>query len=210
MLWLKLGITLIFGLTAIIFLCNYWVANENKNLLFTNIENIPENKVGLVLGTVKTLENGRLNLYFKYRIDAAEKLYKTGKVKYLIVSGDNSRHGYNEPEDMKKALIERGLPEKIIYEDFAGFRTLDSIVRAKEIFSQLSFTIISQQFHNERALFIAKRNGINAIAFNAEDVTHFSSLRVKIREYFARVRVVLDIYLLNSQPKLLGKKIKIN
>ena len=192
-----------------ILISDYWVEKSSKNFIYDDLKNIPYNKVGLVLGTIKELENGNINLYFKYRIDAAESLYKANKVKYLIVSGDNSRDGYNEPEDMKESLIKRGIPKDKIFSDFAGLRTLDSIVRANEIFEQTSFTVISQKFHNERAIFIAQRKDLKVIGFNAKDVNTFKSLKVKIREYLARVKVVLDIYILRTQPKFLGEKVKI-
>lgn len=192
-----------------ILISDYWVKQSSKKLIYDDLKRIPYNQVGLVLGTIKELENGNINLYFKYRIDAAEKLYKANKVKYLIVSGDNSRDGYNEPEDMKDSLIKRGIPEDKIFSDFAGLRTLDSIVRAKEIFDQSSFTVISQKFHNERAIFIAQRKGLDLVGFNAKDVNTFKSLKVKIREYLARVKVIIDIYITNTQPKFLGEKVKI-
>lgn len=202
--------SLILIITLIIFIPDYWVNASAKSSVFDNLEEIPQKKVGLVLGTIKTLEDGHLNLYFKYRIDAAEILYKSNKVAYLIVSGDNSRQGYNEPKDMKESLIERGIPKDKIFEDFAGFRTLDSVIRAKEIFDQQSYIIVSQKFHNQRAIFIAQRKGLDCIGFNAKDVNTFTSLKVKIREYLARVKVVLDIYILKTEPKFYGDKIIIN
>jgi len=202
-------IFLILLLLLIIFFSNYLVNKNSEKYLYNDVHNIPKNKVGLVLGTIKTLEDGHLNLYFKYRIDVAEEIFKAKKIDYLIVSGDNSREGYNEPKDMKNSLIERGVPKDKIFEDFAGFRTLDSIVRAKEIFNQESFIIISQEFHNQRAIFIAQKKGLNCTAFNAKDVNSLSSLKVKIREYLARVKVILDIYILNTKPKFYGDKIKI-
>jgi SanA protein len=93
--------------------------------------------------------------------------------------------------------------------DYAGFRTLDSVVRCREVFSEDSITIISQEFHNQRALFIANKSGVNAIAFNAQEVSKNYSLKTCIREYFARVKCVLDIYILHTDPKFLGEKIKI-
>lgn len=161
-----------------------------------------------MLGTSKTLKNGRKNLYFWYRIDAAERLYKSGKIQHIIVSGDNSRKDYNEPENMKLALIARGIPEERIYENFAGFRTLDSVVRAKEIFGQTSLIIISQKFHNERAIFLAQQKGITAYGYNAQDVPQNTGLKTKIREYFARVKVFYDLYL-GVEPKFGGEQILI-
>lgn len=196
-------------LLIIVIISDQLVTKLYKGKVYNKIENIPYNRVGLVLGTIKYLENGRVNLYYLYRIDSAEKLFKAGKVKYLIVSGDNSRYGYNEPKDMKDDLVKRGIPAKYIYEDFAGFRTLDSVVRAKEVFNQNSITIISQKFHNERAIFIAKRKNINAIGFNAKDINGTKALKVKLREYLARVKVILDLYILNTKPKFFGDKIEI-
>ena len=105
---------------------------------------IKKNKVGLVLGTAKVLQNGRLNLYFKYRIEATVALYKEGKIEFVLVSGDNSVKGYDEPTDFKDELVKRGIPPEKIFLDYAGFRTLDSVIRAKEIFGQEQITIISQ------------------------------------------------------------------
>ena len=147
------------GLLLGILVCfwsNFEIESKTQNFVTDDIEKLPNQKVGLLLGTSKTLPNGYKNYYFYYRIDAAEKLYKSGKIEYIIVSGDNSRKDYNEPEDMKNELINRGVPADKIYEDFAGFRTLDSVVRAKEIFGQNSYIIISQKFHNERAVYLAQ------------------------------------------------------
>jgi len=176
--------------------------------VFSNPANIEKNKVGLVLGTAKYLKSGRLNLYFKYRIDATTKLYKAGKIDFVLVSGDNGNTEYDEPTDFKEALIEKGIPAEKIYLDYAGFRTLDSVVRAKEIFGQEKITIISQQFHNERAIYLAKKKGIEAVGFNAKDVSGRYGLRVRLREYLARTKVFIDI-LLRVKPKFLGDKIEI-
>ncbi len=112
---------------------------------------------------------------------------------------------------MKNDLIAKGVPEDRIFEDFAGFRTLDSVVRAKEIFGQDDITIISQKWHNERAIYLAEANDINAIGFNAKGVkiTYRFGLKTRIREYFARVKVFIDL-IIGKEPKFLGKKIIIS
>lgn len=185
---------------------NYTIVNNAKNKTFFKTSKIIKNKVGLVLGTTKTLSNGYTNLYFTYRINATVKLFKSGKIDFVLVSGDNGNKGYNEPEDFKLALIKKGIPANKIFLDFAGFRTLDSVIRAKEIFGQKSITIISQKFHNERAIYLAGKNGIKAIGFNAKDVSKRSGLKTNIREYFARTKAFLDV-IFNVQSKLLGDKI---
>lgn len=191
---------------ALVYFCNRAVAKAAAGKLFSDVEKIPFNKVGLLLGTAKYLANNRLNYYYWFRIEAAEKLYKAGKIKYIIISGDNSRKDYNEPEAMRDDLIKRGVDSACIYLDYAGFRTFDSMVRLKEIFGQDSATIISQPFHNERAIYIASREGIAAVGFNAKDLKGQAGLNVQAREKLARVKVFLD-YLFQKKPKFLGQKI---
>ncbi len=138
----KIGLLLVLFL-GILVGSNYWVTYTTADKLFSDTATIPYNKVGLVLGTSKNTTQGYSNLFFKYRIEAAVTLYQSGKIKALIVSGDNGIKAYNEAEDMKQALIAAGIPQEAIYMDYAGFRTYDSVIRAKEIFGQDSLTIIS-------------------------------------------------------------------
>ena len=177
---------------------------------YGNTDNIPYNKVGLLLGTNPVGPSGGPNYYFTYRIEAAVKLFEAGKISYILVSGDNHSKAYDEPMCMKEALMEKGIPESAIYLDYAGFRTLDSIIRAKEIFGQDSFAIISQKFHNERAICLARHYGISAVGFNAKDVRMAATnLKIAIvRESMARVKMYIDI-LFDKQPKFLGEHIEI-
>jgi len=208
----KLGVILIIlvGIIALVILVSeLTIYHKSKNYLYDDASTIPENKVGLVLGASKYNANGSINYYFKYRMDAALDLYKAGKIKYIIVSGDNSRSSYNEPQQMKEDLIAGGVPEEFIYLDYAGFRTLDSIVRINKIFGQNSFTIISQKFHNERAVFIAQGYDLETVAYNAKDVNKHSGFKTQVRERLARVKVFVD-RLTNKQPKFLGEEIRID
>lgn len=200
---------LIFLLPVImVFISNSIIEKYAENKTYSNSSEIKNNKVGLVLGTAKKLQNGQINLYFKYRIEATVALYNKGKISFVLISGDNGHDNYNEPEDFKNELIKKGIPEHKIYLDYAGFRTLDSVIRANKIFGQKSITIISQKFHNERAIYLAEEHGITAIGFNAKDVTGKKGLKTQVREYFARTKAFLDI-VFNVQPKFLGKKIEI-
>ena len=206
---LKIIALLLFtAIVLLVFVPNFIIQKNAANKTFSGISKIPENKVGLVLGTAKYVKNHRVNPYFTYRVQAAVKLYKAGKIQFILISGDNGSKTYDEPSDFKKALIKNGIPETKIFLDYAGFRTLDSVVRAKAVFGQNSLTIISQKFHNERAIFLAEKNGIKAVGFNAKDLTGKYGLRVKIREYFARTKAFLDV-LFHVKPKFLGKSIKI-
>lgn len=206
-------IKIIGSITVIALLVLFTVSENifktNKKLCYDDISDLPENKVGLLLGTSKYLKKGKKNLFYKNRIDAAAELYHAGKIKFIIASGDNRHKNYNEPKIMKADLIKRGIPSNKIYADFAGFRTFDSVIRSKEIFGQTKITVISQRFHNLRAVFIAKHFGIDAVAYNAKEVKGTEGTKIRFRELFARIKALLDIYILKTKPKFLGKKIQI-
>jgi SanA protein len=186
--------------------CVYLIQQAGKGRVYDRADTIPPREVGLVLGTSEHRLDGGDNPYFKYRIQAAAKLYHLGKVKHLLVSGDNHLHGYNEPADMKRALVAQHVPPGAITMDYAGLRTLDSIVRARKIFGLKSFTIISQREHDQRALLIAGHYGLDAIAYAADDVAFDYAVRAHIHEWLAQIKVVLDLFVLNTAPKYLGGK----
>lgn len=191
-----------------IVVCDNIVTKAAIGKTFSTTSEIPFNNVGLVLGTSKRLAGGSINPYYQYRVNAAVDLWKSGKVQSLVISGDNGTVEYNEPADFRDDLIRLGVDSNRIYLDFAGFRTFDSMVRLKKVFGQDSVTIISQQFHNERALYIAKREGIVALAFNAQDISKRHGLKVQAREKLARVKLFVD-YMFGARPKYLGERIEI-
>tara|TARA_R110002074_G_scaffold122612_5_gene257287 strand:+ start:118 stop:753 length:636 start_codon:yes stop_codon:yes gene_type:complete len=195
-------------LVLVILVCNFIISSTTKDKIYSNINTIPPNRVGLVLGTSNRITNGSSNPYYTYRIDATIALYNAGKIKFILVSGDNGSVYYNEPNTIKKDLIKAGIPEDVIFLDYAGFRTLDSMVRAKFIFGLDKVTVISQKFHNERAIYIANQKGLKAIGFNAKDLSTTQGFKVQIREYLARVKVFIDM-ILNTQPKFYGATIEI-
>ena len=192
------------GIIAAAFLiyANNRVSSSAESRIWTSVEQVPFNLVGVVPGTRPG------GTYFQKRIGAAAELYRAGKVRWLIVSGDNRHVGYNEPREMQKALIAKGVPEEAIYCDYAGFTTLDTVVRAREVFGQTRFTVISQQFQNQRAIYLGQHYGIDAVGFNAGDVPA-SQQRILgfIREYVARGRAVLDANLIRRQPHFTGPAI---
>ncbi|MDR0195274.1 MAG: YdcF family protein [Myroides sp.] len=204
----KYGLYLVCILILTTWFANYRVTKTTKEQLYNSVSEIPHNKVGVVLGTTKLLAGGFVNYYFTYRIDATVALYKAGKIDYIVVSGDHSRNDYNEPKDMEQALIEHGIPKEKIYLDYAGLRTLDSVYRMKAIFGQDSFTIISQPFHNERAVYIANHLDLKTVAYNAKDVSRNYGFKTMLREKLARVKVLLD-NLINKKPKYLGNPVNI-
>ena len=193
---------------AVVGSLNYHINDSTKSLLYSDTTLVPFNKTGVLLGTSKYVKRGRINEFWQNRIEAASALYKSGKIKYLIISGDNSKAYYDEPTEMKKELVKSGIPDSVIFRDYAGFRTFDSMIRAYKIFGQTSFTVISQEFHNQRAVFIARHYGINAIGYNAKDVSAYYGFKTKVRELLARVKLYLDL-MFDKQPKFLGEKIEI-
>ncbi len=194
----------------LVLIANIWIIRSVSGRLFSETSSIPFRKVGMVLGTSKDSRYGGPNLFFRYRIDAAVQLFRAGKIKHILVSGDNHVRYYDEAKDMHDALVRNGIPDSCITLDYAGFRTFDSVVRCKEVFGQDSITVISQEFHNERAVFIAGHFGIDAVGFNAREVKSQYAIRTTIREYFAKFKCILDLYILNTGPKFLGEKVPIN
>lgn len=194
------------GGMALVALCDSAIRRGAAPYLYDAVEAVPANEAALVLGTSHRARGGGGNPYFNRRIEAAAALYHAGKVRYLIVSGDNGTVSYNEPREMRRALMAAGVDSARITLDFAGFRTLDSVVRAKEIFGQQRFTVVSQRFHNERAVYLARRLGIEAIGFDAADPQAWWGPRVWLRERLARVKVFIDLFL-GKQPRFLGEPV---
>lgn len=196
-----LAAMLVFGIVGI----NLWMTLRSSTRIFNDPAAVPPTGVALVLGTAKLLADGQTNIYFRVRMDAAASLYKAGRVKHFLVSGDNSSKHYNEPHDMKQALIERGVPAAVITCDYAGFRTLDSVVRARDVFDVKECVIVSDDFHLARALWLADRHGIKATAFYDDPVRWRTSGKVRVREWFARVGAVAD-EITGVEPKYAGQK----
>ncbi|MGC7589376.1 SanA/YdcF family protein [Bisgaard Taxon 46] len=173
-----------------------------RNQIYTDVNKLPYRPYGVVLGTSKYFGQNSINLFYHNRLLSTYELFSAGKVDYLLLSGDNRTHQYNEPRTMFKDLKKMGIPTEFMYMDFAGFRTLDSVIRADRVFKAHSFTIITQKFHCERALFIAKYHNIDAICFaaNYPQGYHF----VRFREFFARLQLLWDL-LIEKEPHFLGQ-----
>ncbi len=206
--YLKAGTVLLLMVLAFIVACNGWVIYSTQGFIFRQVDSLPAREVGLVLGTSKKVVGGQENLFFRHRMEAAATLYHQKKVRYLILSGDNSSQYYNEPSDMKAALLKRGVPEDAMTLDYAGHNTFASVLRVKRLFNQDSITIISQSFHTARALFISRHYQIPAIAFAADDVPVDYGYRTMLREYLARPKALMDIYLLNKDQALFEEEME--
>ncbi len=204
----SLGILLLLVVAFTVY-ANLCVEKYAENRIFSTVCTVPHNRVALLLGTSPLNRYGRPNSYFTNRIVTAAELYHAGKVDYIIASGDNHTKQYNEPSAMRDSLIAQGVPADRIILDFAGFRTLDSVVRAKEVFGCDSLTIISQDDHSARALYLAEANGIQAVAISAPiRAGRRVRVRLALREWLACDKMMLDIWF-GKQPHFLGEKIEI-
>jgi len=173
---------------------NAWVVLTTQKALSDSIEDLPHHRVALVLGTVPRSE------FLNHRIEAAAALYHAGKVDHLLVSGYREDRYYDEPGTMRAALLDAGVPESAITSDLRGFRTLDSVRRARDIYGVTSCTIVSQKFHNHRAVLIARRHGMTATALNAPDAVLGTPVRLRFREIAARCAAILDLFILPVPP----------
>jgi len=184
-------------LLALILVCNVWIISATRSRVFYDIALLPVHRDGLVLATGRLMENGRLNRHFVRRVEAATALYRAGKIQRLILSGDKA---HDEPMELKRALLDRGVPESALVLDNYGLRTLDSVVRARDVFHCGHLTIISERFHDFRALFLSRYYGINAVAYAPPDLPFRWMLKSSVRESLARVKAVLDLYVLKTKP----------
>lgn len=199
-----LRISLIIVLTAV-----FLNAKENSSIYY-DIKKVPKKKAALLLGTAKYLKGGGKNYFYLYRIRAAVALWKAKKVDAIVVSGDHSTKYYDETTTMYKDLVKAGVPKRYIALDHKGVRTLDSIVRAKDIFDLDDYIVVSQEFHLKRALYIAKQKGQKAIGFAAKDIKGTETAKkMETREFFAGIKAFLDVKVLMTEPQFSGDKIKV-
>lgn len=202
----KFGIVLLVLVGVFLLISNWWIVSSTRQHVYADWKQLPENRIALVLGTSHKTSKGDPNPFFERRMDLAAQLYTNGKIDHFIVSGDNRSKYYNEPLAMKKALLKRGVPDSAITLDYAGLRTLDSIVRCKEIFGQNKITIVTQPFHSYRALFICDFYDMDAVAMVTDEPGGKAGFKLTFREYFARTKAVLDLYVLKTSPKFMGPK----
>ncbi len=203
---LLLGVILAICAAAALAFANWWVLRASEGHIVERVKDLRPHDVGLVLGTSPTLRSGSDNPFFVARMDAAAKLFREGKVRHLLVSGDNGQKDYDEPSAMRDALVARGVPADAVTLDYAGFRTLDSVERARIVFGLKEAVIITDDFHLPRSLFLAKAKGLKAVGFRPKPVPWRWSKKTRTREIASRVAAVLDIYLLHTKPRFSGPR----
>jgi SanA protein len=205
-IFVKTLVILVLGLLIIVFLSNLTITLFSYKHTSDHIDELIPHKAALVLGTSSHFRSGAPNEYFHNRIKAAAELYHAGKVEYLILSGDNRTRYYNEPQQMRLELLKYNIPDSIVYLDYAGLRTLDSVIRCREVFGQNSFIVVSQKFHNQRAIFLGRVHGLKVSGYNAKDISSSSQTPIQMREFLARVKVFIDL-ITRKGPKHLGETI---
>ena len=196
------------AMAIILWAVSMYVERTVQARLYEDMASLPRRDVGLVLGTARRTSGG-MNAFYSARIEAAAALFHAGKIGHIIVSGSNPSRYYNEPVQMRQDLVDRAVPADSITEDRAGFRTLDSIVRADKVMGQRSFTVVTQRFHAARAVYIGTHFGLDVIAYCAENPPEREIYTSYLRESGARLKALLDINLLNTQPHRLGEPIPI-
>ncbi len=192
------------GLLTTLVLIDLTVSLTTRDAITETLDQVEPIEVALILGTSRG-PRGKPNRFYQARIEAAAALYHSGRVRGILVSGDNATRYYNEPISMQRDLMALGVPGEHVTLDYAGFRTLDSMVRAKEVFGLDQVLVVSQRFHAARAIFLARRFGLDARGFAAADPPHTGFLRVRAREILARAAAVLDL-LTGQGPRFLGAR----
>ncbi len=206
--WIKRILFATIVMVFALYWTDWWVTYATRSQHSSDITAMPERKVGLVLGTSKFTSNGSRNLYYRYRLEAARELIDLCKVDYLLISGDNATMSYNEPMTMLKDLVAMGIPKDKIFLDYAGFRTLDSVIRALKVFGQQALIVVSQDFQNERAIYIAGSYGMDVYGYDAQDVLREQTSLLTLREKMARVKMLVDL-VTQTSPKYLGDPVLI-
>lgn len=204
--WFALVVVIL--ISIVIFTCDSIIHNAAKGKLYADSKSIPYNKLGILLGVPKFKKNGDKSMYYDNRVAAAVKLLQDRKIKYLLISGDSSSERFNEPYSMRGDLIASGIDSSVLYVDYLCTRTYESIRRLKEIYGQDTVTIISQAPHNERALYLASKEGIQAIAFNAVELKGVQTWYTTVHEKLARVKVFIG-FLFDKNPVYSDPKVKL-
>ena len=189
---------------ALVLICHFIVVGNASGRTYEDVDSVPHNRYGVLLATSPITPGGAHNFYFDNRIKAAEELYKAGKIDYIIASGGDytkeHKNGCDEPAAIRDSLVVRGIPADRIILDFEGLRTINSIVKAKEVYGLDSVTLISQKYHNERAIYLADHYNLQAIGYNAEpSPIRRNRIKNSLREYLARVKMFIDINTLNQR-----------
>ncbi len=205
---MKLGLLTLLGPVVVVSGASALISWRSRGRIYEEISEIPSHRVGIILGA-SVFSNGEPSLTLAHRLRAGLELYREKKVKQLIVSGDHGEASYDEPNVMRRWLMDHGIPSEAIFVDHAGFRTLDSMARARLVFGVDGAVICTQAFHLPRAIFLARHWKIDAVGLSAEAYAPHRRINF-LRETLAKTRAVIDVYLLGTQPRYGGPPIPLD
>jgi SanA protein len=205
-LFKKLIYLFIIGVIAIISV-NWYVKSSTRDLIHHTVNNLPKNEVGIIFGA--GINGDQPSKYLKDRLDAGILLYKTHKIDKILLSGDNGRDEYDELTVMKTYCFNHGVDTTKIFIDYAGFDTYSTMYRASHIFKIKKATLISQEYHLNRAIYIGQKLGVKSIGFSANKGEYLGYQYVTFREYGSIFKSFFDV-LRNREPRFLGNEININ
>ena len=181
------------AIAGIIYVCDTKVVSASADRCFESIDSLPECETGVLLGTSIRGRYTDVNPYFRPRINGILDLYRAGKIKRIYITGDSASVDYNEPRWMADTLISEGVPAKVIFLDFNGSHTLESAKHASEFTGGRPYIVVSQRFHNERFIYMARQQGADVWGLNCGNFMHSNilQLRQRCREAMSRVKAVI-------------------
>ena len=189
------GLILMFvvAIAGMIYVCDAKVVNASADRCIERIDSLPDCDTGVLLGTSIKGRYTVVNPYFRPRINGILDLYRAGKIKRIYITGDSASVDYNEPRWMADTLISEGIPAEVISLDFNGSHTLESVKHAAEFTGGQPYIVVSQQFHNERFIYMARQQGIDVWGLNCGNFMHSNILqfRQRCREALSRVKAVM-------------------
>ena len=183
---------------------NLWVLSHSAPYIQSNVAHCQSQRIGVVFGTSSWTRTGVRNPHFNARMDTAARLIHSGRVRHLLLSGDNRTRAYNEPRAMWHDLNKRGVAPEQLTMDFAGFSTFDTLARAQDVFQVDKAVLITQRWHLPRAIYIARARGMEVTGCVASAGAVAGEWRLRLRESLARVAALGDLYLWGREPYFLG------
>jgi SanA protein len=194
--------------TLSILAANIEVVRGGRAGIIQSVDEAPSSQVAIVLGA-RVLNSGRVSYVLRDRLDTGIDLYRVGKVKKLLLTGDHGRTTYDEANSMRRYVLSKGIPPEDVFMDHAGFNTYDSMYRARDVFEVKDAIVVTQKFHLARSVYTARALGIRAVGIPADKHIYTKALLFDAREVLARTKAFIQLQITNPKPKFLGPKIPI-
>ena len=189
----RLILLAVVAIAGMIYVCDAKVVSASADRCFDSVDSLPDCETGVLLGTSIRGRYTDVNPYFRPRINGILDLYRAGKIKRIYITGDSASVDYNEPRWMADTLISEGIPAEVISLDFDGSHTLESARHAAKFTGGQPYIVVSQRFHNERFIYMARQQDIDVWGLNCGNFMHSNILqfRQRCREALSRVKAVM-------------------